>query len=159
MFAIGSTIKLTRTYVNVSSNTALYSGGGLFLMENSKIYLMKTEEDKQQKPIKSVQLVVTGNTAVLLGGGIYIEDNNTSQCPGSSDNYKPGLVTAECFIQTLRLYLDFDLACDMKSMKNTFIVNNTASLGSALYTYIWEQEQCPLSATEGCPLFRGFFNT
>ena len=42
---VASTIKVSRFYVSVSSNTALHSGGGLYLQENSKIYVFKQDEE------------------------------------------------------------------------------------------------------------------
>ena len=86
--AIASTFKLTKTsYVTIGSNIALHSGGGLFLQENSQIYLIK-KIPKTGEIFYSdqVRLEVTNNSATY-GGGIYIADNSTAgapQCKGKT---------------------------------------------------------------------------
>ena len=39
--AIASTIKTSRSYVNIDSNTALVNGGGMYLKQNSRVTLLK----------------------------------------------------------------------------------------------------------------------
>ena len=39
--AVSSTIKLTQSYVNIDSNTAIANGGGVYLQQSSKLYLFK----------------------------------------------------------------------------------------------------------------------
>ncbi len=43
--AVSSTIKLTQSHVNIDSNTANTSGGGVYLQQSSKLYLFKTNEE------------------------------------------------------------------------------------------------------------------
>ena len=130
--AMASSIKLTHSYVTIDSNTAQLSGGGLYLQQNSKIYLMKQKQDIKNELLK-VRLKVTSNFAVY-GGGIYVDDNSTAgslQCQGAgSYTADSAYATPECFIQTIKLYQDIR---ESNILINTFLINNTAELGSALY--------------------------
>ena len=138
--AVASTIKLSYSYVTVGSNTAQHSGGGLYFQENSKLYLIKQEDEEGKL---KVWFKVSSNSA-LRGGGIYVADNSTAgslQCQGTNSNtkynhstsggYNIVSTTPECFIQTVKLYR---VKHSIKiNLINTFIINNTAESGSALY--------------------------
>ena len=129
--AVASTIKLLNFHVSISSNTALISGGGLFLQENSKLFLLKQEEERR-KP--NVWLNLTYNYAGY-GGGIFVADNSTAggpQCRGKeSVKDDDASVSPDCFIQTFRFYQQTENT--NINIINTFIFNNTAESGSALY--------------------------
>ena len=131
---VASTIKVSRFHVSISSNTALHSGGGLYLQENSKIYVFK--QDKEVPWYSYVNLTIANNTAIS-GGGIYVADNSTTgelQCQGEQNNANKddATVSPDCFVQTIRLYKPVTRKRDYIKF-NTFIINNTAEAGSALY--------------------------
>ena len=129
VYAVASTIKLTKQHVTISFNTALLSGGGIYLSENSQIYLFKLEPEELKSPIK---LQIMRNYAVF-GGGIYVADNSTTrglQCGGKSPKEKG--MSQNCFIQTIKLYVSSKIIIPTK-FENTFLINNQAETGSALY--------------------------
>ncbi len=66
--AVSSTIKLTRSYVNIDSNTANASGGGVYLQQSSKLYLLKNYVTVQ---LYYVKLLINNNSA-QYGGGIFV---------------------------------------------------------------------------------------
>ena len=130
VYAVASTIKLMRSYVTIGSNTALHNGGGLYLQENSRIYLLK-EVDQWDLSDPNIQLEVSTNSAIN-GGGVFVADSSAGalQCQGEPE-HKHGdaaSVSPDCFIQTIRLYQRSSYY-----YRNTIILNNTAKLGSALY--------------------------
>ena len=138
VYAVASTIKLNNFYVTISYNTALHNGGGLYLQDNSKIYLIKEEPDNLKLALPqelNVQLDIIHNKA-LLGGGIFISDNSTAR---SSQCLEAKLLlyeddtsaTSDCFIQTIKLYQH--VIGIPENFRNTYIINNTAKLGSAIY--------------------------
>ena len=43
--AIASTIKISRSFVNIDSNTALVKGGGMYLEQNTRVTLLKRQHD------------------------------------------------------------------------------------------------------------------
>ena len=135
MCAVASTIKLSQSYVTIGYNRALINGGGVYLQETSRIYLLKqtveyTEEDSENSILKYVQLKIIKNSAVL-GGGIFVSDNSTAgniQC-GGEEKQK---IFPDCFLQTLQLYPEYQIYYE-RHLVNVFIINNTAESGSALY--------------------------
>ena len=134
MFAIGSTIKLTRYFLIISSNAALLNGGGLYLQDSSKIYLFKKIRDWALYPI-NVRLELANNSA-RFGGGIFVADksNRGDQRCQRQENQDNISVTQECFIQTIKLYHHESRLNDLwKILTNVFIINNIAKHGSALY--------------------------
>ena len=135
MFVVASNIKLARSRVAIGSNSAQLRGGGLYLQDNSKIYLLKTQADQERQDVLDVSLAVTSNSA-KYGGGIYIADNSTAgelQCQGldnqTYDETDLATPASECFIQTIKLYYEKKIGI----LTNTFIINNTAKSGSAIY--------------------------
>ena len=135
MFVVASNIKLARSRVTIGSNSAQLRGGGLYLQDNSKIYLLKTQADQKKQDVLDVSLTVTSNSA-KYGGGFYIADNSTAgelQCQGlenqTYDENDLATPASECFIQTIKLYQKNIIGI----LTNTFIINNTAKLGSAIY--------------------------
>ena len=126
--AVASTIKLSRSFVTIGSNVAQHRGGGLYLQENSKIYLLK--QDNQRQGI-NVRLKITDNSAIY-GGGIFVSDSSTAgdlYCRGEIDDSNS---FPDCFLQTIQLY-PTTLVPVLFNMENTFIINNTAESGSGLY--------------------------
>ena len=133
VYTVASTIKISYFNVTIGSNTAQLSGGGLYLQENSKIYIQK-QEDESRNDIVTIRLIIVNNFAVY-GGGIYVADNSTAgrqQCQQvKKTNSSESSVTSECFIQTIKLY--WRTAAYQYRLTNTFIINNKAESGSALY--------------------------
>ena len=135
VYAVASTIKLSFSAVALYHNIALL-GGGIYLQENSKIYLLKKKEDFIMKGT-IVQLQLFSNKA-MWGGGIYVADNTTAgslQCQRESiiDSGSKVPLSTECFIQTLKLYTQSSGRKDEINLINTYMTNNTAELGSAIY--------------------------
>ena len=138
-----STVKLSKhSYVTISLNTALINGGGLFLQENSKLYLLKKKQEKHTLSVIYLKLSIFNNSA-SYGGGIYVADNSTTaglHCQGNmklKDKYDGVSVSPECFIQTIQLFQsknmeDFPFRLSDNKV-NTYIINNVAESGSALY--------------------------
>ena len=126
IFAVASTVKISRSFVTIDSNTALVSGGGLYLQENSKLYLLKLEIE-QHVLRRIVRLDITNNSAVY-GGGVFVEDKGAAgvQCQG-------GETAAECFIQVIGLYQPNSPSLWTVNVMNIYMINNTAESGSALY--------------------------
>ena len=81
-----------------------------------------------------VRLKVTNNFA-KYGGGVFVADNSTAgvlQCQGQDQSKRnTALASPDCFIQAIQLYQIIDGKPD--NVINTFVINNTAELGSALY--------------------------
>ncbi len=63
--AISSTIELTLSYVNLNSNTANASGGGVYLQQSSKLYLLIMQN------INSIRLMINSNLAQCEGGYLW----------------------------------------------------------------------------------------
>ena len=136
--AIASTIKLTYSFVNIGFNIALLNGGGLYLQQNSKIYLLKQSAESNHDPDTKIRLSIVSNSATF-GGGIYVADNSIAgywQCQGAKQQrINRASVSPECFIQTVKLYRTTPLSIPSFRINfiNIFIINNTAEIGSALY--------------------------
>ncbi|XP_064388888.1 probable outer membrane protein pmp6 [Halichondria panicea] len=129
--AISSTIKLTQSYVNIDSNTANTSGGGVYLQKSSKLYLFKTVEVYQyyRTQDRYVKLMINNNLA-QYGGGIFVaDDTQRSACGGRvTENVATHSIFAGCFIQTIKLY---ELGYSDLNYFNTFMTNNTATQSGA----------------------------
>ena len=128
--AIASSIKLRHYYVTISSNTAL-NGGGLYLQENSYIYILKMENNFRKEIHVGLKL---DNNSALRGGGIFVADKSIAGDQGCQGQENPATnntlsATRECFIQTIKSYRH----ASSSKLINTFIINNTAVYGSALY--------------------------
>ena len=83
--AVSSSIKLIRSHVNIDSNTANTSGGGVYLQQSSKLYLFKTVEAYQyyRTQDRYVKLMINNNLA-QYGGGIFVaDDTQRSACGGA----------------------------------------------------------------------------
>ena len=138
MHAIASTIKLTYSFVNIGFNIALLNGGGLYLQQNSKIYLLKQAAESNDDPDTKIRLSIVSNSATF-GGGIYVADDSIAgnwQCQGAKQlQINRASVSPECFFQTIKLYQTQPLGTFLNetNLINTFIINNTAEIGLALY--------------------------
>ena len=131
--AIASTIKISHSLVNINSNIASVNGGGIFLDQSTKIYLLKRNP--------KTQIVVKFNfyaNSAKYGGGIFIEDSTAerSVCIENSNTAKSSTVSStDCFLQTLDAS---NPKLNVKHPKlvfcNTFIISNTATVsGPAIY--------------------------
>ena len=135
--AIASTIKISHSLVSINSNTASVNGGGIFLDQSTKIYLLKRNPENDQTQIV-VRFNLYANSA-KYGGGIFIEDSTAerSVCIENSNTAKSSTVSStDCFLQTL------DATNAKLNIKhypkvvfcNTFITSNTATVsGPAIY--------------------------
>ena len=104
IYAVSSTIELTQSYVNIDSNTANTSGGGVYLQQSSKLYLFKTYEEYMTQD-RYVTLMIHNNLAEY-GGGIFVaDDTERSACGGgATEDDATQTIFAECFLQTINLY-------------------------------------------------------
>ncbi len=129
IYAVSSTIELTQSYVNIDSNTATTSGGGVYLQQSSKLYLFKKDEEFQWTPDQYVKLLINNNLA-QYGGGIFVaDDTQRSACGGgATETDDTSTILADCFIQTINLY-----QLDVKNPNyfNTFMTNNVANQSGA----------------------------
>ena len=126
MCAIGSTIQISKSYVNFNSNRAKMNGGAMYLGQNSKIQLQKTEPDYVRDDNNLNVRLDFNNNSAGKGGAIYIADNTDIevQCQGTNKQ-------VDCFIQTLKLDHFSDRSI---TYINTFFTNNTAlQSGSDIY--------------------------
>ncbi len=126
--AVSSTIELTLSYVNIDSNTAATSGGGVYLQQSSKLYLFKKDFEYQWRD-EYVKLMINNNSA-QYGGGIFVADDTESgTCRGgATETDDTRTIFADCFIQTIKLH-----DCDRYYYyyPNTFMTNNTATQSGA----------------------------
>ncbi len=129
IYAVSSTIELTLSYVNIDSNTAKVSGGGLYLQQSSKLYLFKKTVELWFNVL--VKLMITNNSA-QNGGGIFVADNTQrSACGGgASEDVATRTIFAECFFQTIKLYVSRYTA-NYENRFNIFMNNNTANQSGA----------------------------
>ena len=136
--AIASTIQITKTFVDFSSNTAITNGGAVYLGQNSKIQLLKNEADYVWDDNLHVRLDFTSNSAEK-GGAIYVAHNTIDGvlCQGANTEVNQ----AECFIQTLRTYSQVNSTNIIYiTYINTFLTNNTALIsGSDIYGGLLDQ--------------------
>ncbi|XP_064388815.1 uncharacterized protein LOC135336877 [Halichondria panicea] len=121
--AVSSTIELIQSYVNIDSNTAKASGGGMYLQQSSKLYHLFKKIDKLKNTI-DVKLMINNNLA-QYGGGIFVEDDTqTSACGREATE----TIFSECFIQTIELN---QRKTKTLSYFITFMANNTATQSGA----------------------------
>ncbi len=128
IYAVASTIKLTESYVNIDSNTANASGGGVYLQQSSKLYLFKKNEEYRNQYNYFVELLINNNSA-QYGGGIFVADDTESGAcrGGATESDATQTIFADCFIQTINLY-EID---NNPNYFNTFMTNNTATQSGA----------------------------
>ena len=143
--AVGTAVVLSgKGSLQFIENSAAH-GGGIFMEKNSKIYINKEAVEMQNcshipnpSPIACnnnsdtwLRLEFTRNSA-HYGGAVYIDDGNSDTCESTSIS-----TTGECFIQTLKLYLNLQLPKkDLLTLNqaNTYFTDNTATeAGVALY--------------------------
>ncbi len=126
--AVSSTIGLTQLYVNIDSNTAATSGGGVYLQQSSKLYLFKNLPEPPHRSYY-VKLLINNNSA-QYGGGIFVaDDTQRSACGvGATETDATQTIFADCFIQTISLYQWFRTN---PNYFNTFMTNNTATQSGA----------------------------
>ncbi len=122
IYAVAITIELTRSHVNIDSNTATTSGGGVYLQQSSKLYLFKKKPEHQSY---FVRLVINNNSAEY-GGGIFVADDTESGAcrVGATKNDATKIIFTDCFIQTIRLHSAKSIN---QNYFNTFMTNNTAT--------------------------------
>ena len=127
---VATTLNLTRSYVNIDSNTANANGGGVYLQQSSKLYLFKNDEEYRTQD-QHVKLMINNNSA-RYGGGIFVADGTESGAcrVGVTDTDDPHIIFADCFIQTIKLY---EWSKNNSNYFNTFITNNTAQSGANIY--------------------------
>ena len=126
--AVSSTIKLTQSYVNIDSNTANASGGGVYLQQSSKLYLFKTNEEMTQD--RYVKLMINNNLAQFGGGILVADDTQRSACGGgATEDVDTHTIFADCFIQTIKLNTEEESS--LPNYFNTFMTNNTATQSGA----------------------------
>ncbi|XP_064397229.1 probable outer membrane protein pmp6 [Halichondria panicea] len=127
--AVATTIKLASSYVNIDSNTANTSGGGVYLQQNSKLYLFKDQFEHLIIAYQSyyqyyVKLMINNNLA-QYGGGIFVADDTESgACRGGANKTKNKAtqnIFADCFIQTILLSTESDDTPDNSNYFNTFM--------------------------------------
>ncbi|XP_064389558.1 uncharacterized protein LOC135337558 [Halichondria panicea] len=135
IYAVVTYIKLTRSHVNIDSNTASAKGGGLFLRQSSRLYIFKKEyeyvAEKNQSQITYVSLLINNNSA-QYGGGIFVaDDTESSACRGRvTETGVIQTIFEDCFIQTISLMEPGPIINHF----NTFMTNNTATQsGSDIY--------------------------
>ena len=121
--AVATSIKLTQSYVNIDSNTATSKGGGIYLQQSSKLYLLK--KDFPHDAQIYVKLMINNNSA-SYGGGIFVADDTQSGAcrGGATEDDVTQTVFADCFIQTIKLY---DKNSSNPNYFNTFMTGNTAN--------------------------------
>ncbi|XP_064389302.1 uncharacterized protein LOC135337314 isoform X2 [Halichondria panicea] len=126
IIAVSSTIELTHSHVNIDSNTAKASGGGVYLQQSSKLYLLKKDGEHYWSQNRYVKLIINNNLA-QYGGGIFVaDDTESSACKGGATETET--IFADCFIQTINLY--GQIYSDVNHF-NTFMTKNTVTQSGA----------------------------
>ncbi|XP_064389949.1 uncharacterized protein LOC135337873 [Halichondria panicea] len=155
IYAVASNIKaFSHAHVQIKSNSVNNSGGGVYLQQSSKIYILK--QDLELEIGKMLVILEIHNNTAQYGGGIFVADSTESGvCRGEDVTTAGDLTQTECFIQTLDLY-GFDINFvetlipfvkssqsnsyeeEVKCLnstsinhRNTFLTNNTASQSGA----------------------------
>ena len=97
----------------------------MYLQQSSKLYLFKMYPNFRQKLF--VKLMINNNLA-QYGGGIFVaDDTQRSACGGGvTEDDDTHTIFADCFIQTIKLYLHSGL-----NYFSTFMTNNTATQSGA----------------------------
>ena len=76
--AIASTIKISHSFVNINSNTASVNGGGMYVDQSTKIYLLKRNLENGQTQVMVTRFNFIANSA-QCGGGIFIKDSTAEK--------------------------------------------------------------------------------
>ncbi|XP_064389969.1 uncharacterized protein LOC135337884 [Halichondria panicea] len=157
IYAVASNIKtFSHAHVQIKSNSANNSGGGVYLQQSSKIYILK--QDLELELGKTLVILEIHNNTARYGGGIFVADSTESGvCRGEDVSTARDLTQTECFIQTLDLYgLDINFIKTLVQLveaflsslmtgfnkevkclnsainnRNTFLTNNTATQSGA----------------------------
>ncbi|XP_064389950.1 uncharacterized protein LOC135337874 isoform X1 [Halichondria panicea] len=157
IYAVASNIKaFSHAHVHIKSNSANNSGGGIYLRQSSKIYILK--QDVELEIGKTLVILEIYSNTAQYGGGIFVADSTESGvCRGEDVTTAGDLPQTECFIQTLDLYgfdnnsikdgipliqaflsllmtgYNEEVKCLNSAVKyrNTFLTNNTASQSGA----------------------------
>ncbi|XP_064397227.1 uncharacterized protein LOC135344071 [Halichondria panicea] len=128
IYAVSTTIKLTRSHVNINSNTANAKGGGVYLQQNSKLYVFKEHlESLSDVQWYYVKLMINKNSA-QHGGGIFVADDTDTCRVGDTPTRT---IFADCFFQTINSYVsgkNLD-----RNYFNTFINNIATQSGADIY--------------------------
>ena len=128
IYAVATTFNLTRSYVNIESNTARANGGGVYLQQSLKLYVFKKDEIPQDTLF--VKLMINNNLA-QYGGGLFVADDTESgTCRGGATEIdETQTIFADCFIQTISLY-----GLGYSNIFNTFMTKNMATqFGADIY--------------------------
>ncbi|XP_064389550.1 uncharacterized protein LOC135337549 [Halichondria panicea] len=143
IYASSSTIEVvTQSHVNIDSNTAKASGGGVYLQQRSRMYLFKTDVEYRTQDLL-VKLMINNNLA-QYGGGIFVaDDTDSGACKvGATEIDATYIIFADCFIQTISLYgYYYD-----PNYFNTFMTNNTATQSGA-DIYRGMLDRCTISSS------------
>ncbi len=152
-YAIASQTKQFRGHLLVENNHASGQGGAFYLSSNSKIYINKIDEDTNVTGKHTILTIVNNNAAI--GGAVYTEDttNTGSLCRRVNSVYQQPIVTEQCFLQIIQLYINFPFAApetafnlattstqnvtnvhETTTYSNVVFANNTATdKGNAIY--------------------------
>ena len=132
VFAVGTTLRLTRGSLRFIDNSATH-GGGLYIALNAKLYVIKDQKEclemyecDNTNPETWLRIEFTDNSAEY-GGAIFVNDDaNTGTCSMTLVN-----VATECFVQTLAVYNN---RYSGSNLVNIYFSNNFASVaGSSLF--------------------------
>ena len=98
IYAVASNIKaFSHAYVQIKSNSANNSGGGVYLQQSSKIYTLK--QDLELELSKTLVILEIHNNKAQYGGGIFVADSTESGvCRGEDVTTAGDLTRTECFI-------------------------------------------------------------
>ncbi|XP_064388740.1 uncharacterized protein LOC135336804 [Halichondria panicea] len=152
IYAVASNIKaFSHAHIHIKSNSANNSGGGIYLRQSSKIYILK--RDLELELGKTLVILEIYSNTAQYGGGIFVADSTESGvCRGEDVTTAGDLTQTECFIQTLDLYgyynnsikdvipllevltgFNEEVKCYKSAInyRNTFLTNNTASQSGA----------------------------
>ena len=142
--AIASTIKISHSFVNINLNTALVNGGGMYIDQSTKIYLLKTNLEKIGRTKAMVRFNFIANSA-KYGGGIFVEDDTAEEsvCIENSITAKSLTVSStDCFLQTLDVANPKLNVSDYPTFvfRDTSFINNTAvKSGPAIYGGLFDR--------------------
>ena len=122
------------SFLSFTENSAS-KGGGVYLEEGAKLYVLKKTEYRASnpypdKPLKPLYVLTFASNSAEYGGAVYVSDK-TYWGTCASPSYLVHSVSSECFLQTLglhgRKYSNLNTA-------NTNFENNRASVsGSTLF--------------------------
>ena len=142
--AISSTTRLTDGSQTYLTGNHAKKGGGMSLEGSAKIYLLKTEPDRECSLFSytlpgcnPLTLQLNHNTADY-GGAVYIaDDTNFATCYATPFSDKT-TTSNECFIQGLGLYqislYQYDREIPNLNILNNYFTENSATVaGDALY--------------------------